>query len=94
MDELKLTGNHLKGSRPVLSFDAAFDAEPHLQLIREMLTQVGAGVLCCVVLGGRRLCVVRCVLLLCCVCGCVCVSCVFAPSFADRAGRQPFPLQR
>ena len=33
MDELKLTGNHLKGSRPVLSFDGAFDTEPHLQLL-------------------------------------------------------------
>jgi hypothetical protein len=26
----------------VLSFDAAFDAEPHLQLLKEMLTQVFA----------------------------------------------------
>ncbi|KDD77106.1 hypothetical protein H632_c18p3 [Helicosporidium sp. ATCC 50920] len=40
MAELKLSGNHLKGSRPVLSFDAAFDEQPHLQLIKEMLTQV------------------------------------------------------
>lgn len=31
MAELKLSGNHLKGSRPVLSFDAAFDEQPHLQ---------------------------------------------------------------
>jgi hypothetical protein len=46
MDELKLTGNHLKGSRPVLSFDAAFDTEPHLQLIKEMFTQVGGLALC------------------------------------------------
>lgn len=30
--ELKLTGNHLKGSRPVLSFDASFDQQPHLQV--------------------------------------------------------------
>jgi hypothetical protein len=30
--ELKLTGNHLKGSRPVLSFDAEFDSMPHLQV--------------------------------------------------------------
>lgn len=42
MDELKLTGNHLKGSRPVLSFDASFDGEPHLQLVKEMLTHVFA----------------------------------------------------
>ncbi|WIA21278.1 hypothetical protein OEZ85_000511 [Tetradesmus obliquus] len=40
MDELKLTGNHLKGSRPVLSFDAAFDAQPHTQLLKEQLAQV------------------------------------------------------
>jgi hypothetical protein len=32
--ELKLTGNHLKGSRPVLSFDAEFDTMPHLQVKR------------------------------------------------------------
>lgn len=42
MAELKLSGNHLKGSRPVLSFDAAFDAEPHLQLLKEIFTQVFA----------------------------------------------------
>jgi hypothetical protein len=42
MDELKLTGNHLKGSRPVLSFDAAFDEEPHLQVLKELLTHVFA----------------------------------------------------
>ena len=39
MAELKLSGNHLKGSRPVLSFDARFDELPHLQLLKEMLTQ-------------------------------------------------------
>jgi len=40
MDELRLTGNALKGSRPILSFDRAFDDEdgaPHLRLIRELL---------------------------------------------------------
>ncbi|KAF8056759.1 BRIX1-1 [Scenedesmus sp. PABB004] len=42
MDELKLTGNHLRGSRPLLSFDAAFDAQPHLQLLKEVLGQVFA----------------------------------------------------
>jgi ribosome biogenesis protein BRX1 len=26
--------------RPVLSFDASFDAQPHLQLLKEMLGQV------------------------------------------------------
>ncbi|KAI7835875.1 hypothetical protein COHA_010223 [Chlorella ohadii] len=42
LEELKLSGNHLKGSRPVLSFDKNFDEEPHLQLLKEMLTQVFA----------------------------------------------------
>lgn len=42
MAELKLSGNHLKGSRPVLSFDATFDQEPHLQVLKEMLTQTFA----------------------------------------------------
>ncbi|KAJ3319925.1 Ribosome biogenesis protein BRX1 [Boothiomyces sp. JEL0866] len=42
MDELKMTGNCLKGSRPLLSFDATFDGEPHLQLLKEMFQQVYA----------------------------------------------------
>lgn len=42
MAELKLSGNHLKGSRPVLSFDAEFDEQPHFQLLKEMFTQVFA----------------------------------------------------
>ena len=37
MDELKLTGNCLKYSRPLISFDSAFNTEPHLQLMKEML---------------------------------------------------------
>lgn len=37
--ELKFTGNHLLYSRPFLVFDASFDSEPHLQLLREMLQQ-------------------------------------------------------
>eukprot|EP00474_Spongospora_subterranea_P009491 CRZ09949.1 hypothetical protein [Spongospora subterranea] len=40
MDELKLTGNCLKGSRPVLSFDAAFDRQPHLTLLKQMFIQI------------------------------------------------------
>ncbi|CEP64241.1 ribosome biogenesis protein BRX1 LALA0_S10e05710g [Lachancea lanzarotensis] len=36
MDELNFTGNCLKGSRPVLSFDARFDTSPHYKLIKEM----------------------------------------------------------
>lgn len=36
MDELNFTGNSLKGSRPILSFDASFDASPEYQLVKEM----------------------------------------------------------
>ncbi|OTA65143.1 Brix-domain-containing protein [Hypoxylon sp. EC38] len=36
MEELHFTGNCLKGSRPILSFDAAFDKEPYLQVIKEL----------------------------------------------------------
>ena len=39
MSELKMTGNCLKASRPVLSFDAAFDAHPHYALMKELLVQ-------------------------------------------------------
>jgi len=42
MEELRLPGNHLLGSRPVLSFDAAFDATSHGRLIKEMLSTVFA----------------------------------------------------
>ena len=45
MDELRLTGNSLKGSRPFLSFDKAFDELPHLQLLKEMFTQVPSKVI-------------------------------------------------
>ena len=38
--ELKLTGNCLKYSRPLLSFDAVFDSKPQWQLTKEMLRQV------------------------------------------------------
>lgn len=40
MKELKLTGNCLKGSRPLLSFDENFAKEPHLQLMKELFTQI------------------------------------------------------
>jgi ribosome biogenesis protein BRX1 len=40
MDELRLTGNCLKGSRPLLSFDKGFDSEPHLKLLKEMFIQI------------------------------------------------------
>eukprot|EP01095_Lingulamoeba_sp_RSL-Kostka_P004289 TRINITY_DN1538_c2_g2_i1.p1 TRINITY_DN1538_c2_g2~~TRINITY_DN1538_c2_g2_i1.p1 ORF type:complete len:294 (+),score=66.80 TRINITY_DN1538_c2_g2_i1:70-951(+) len=41
MSELKLTGNCLRGSRPILSFSAEFDndEEPHLQLLKHMFTK-------------------------------------------------------
>lgn len=45
MDELRLTGNCLRGSRPILSFDKAFDdvdAAPHLRLMRELLAHAFA----------------------------------------------------
>ncbi|XP_065099633.1 ribosome biogenesis protein BRX1 homolog [Paramisgurnus dabryanus] len=37
--ELKMTGNCLKGSRPLLSFDPRFDKEPHYALLKELFTQ-------------------------------------------------------
>jgi ribosome biogenesis protein BRX1 len=40
MDELHFTGNCLKGSRPILSFDSTFDTLPHLQLTKELLTHI------------------------------------------------------
>lgn len=40
MEELKLTGNCLKGSRPVLSFNSEFDSEPHYKLLKELFTQI------------------------------------------------------
>ncbi|TKA81132.1 Ribosome biogenesis protein BRX1 [Friedmanniomyces simplex] len=40
MEELNFTGNCLRGSRPVLSFDKAFDGQAHTRLIKELLTHV------------------------------------------------------
>ncbi|KIJ35753.1 hypothetical protein M422DRAFT_106020, partial [Sphaerobolus stellatus SS14] len=40
MDELKMTGNCLKGSRGILSFDEAFDASEHGKLMKEVLTHI------------------------------------------------------
>ena len=40
MEELRLTGNCLKGSRPILSFDTAFDKEPHLKVLKELFTSI------------------------------------------------------
>ncbi|EAR91085.2 brix domain protein (macronuclear) [Tetrahymena thermophila SB210] len=38
--ELKCTGNCLKGSRHVISFDKSFSEEPSLKLYRELLTHI------------------------------------------------------
>jgi hypothetical protein len=40
MDELKMTGNCLRGSRPFLSFDKSFDEQDHTKLIKQLFTQV------------------------------------------------------
>lgn len=40
MAELKLTGNCLRGSRPLLSFDKNFQNEPQYSLLKELLTQI------------------------------------------------------
>ena len=36
-DELKLTGNCLKYSRPLLSFDVGFEKSTHLRLLKELI---------------------------------------------------------
>ncbi len=41
MDELKMTGNCLRGSRGLLSFDGAFEATEWGRLVKELFTQVG-----------------------------------------------------
>eukprot|EP00794_Sanderia_malayensis_P008171 gene8171-9047_t len=40
MDELKLTGNCLKGSRPLLSFEKVFNETPHNRLLKELIVQI------------------------------------------------------
>ena len=40
MDELKMTGNCMKGSRPILSFDKSFDHIDHLKLIKHLFIDV------------------------------------------------------
>jgi ribosome biogenesis protein BRX1 len=42
MDELKMTGNCLKGSRGILSFDAAFEETEWGRLTKELFTHVSA----------------------------------------------------
>ncbi|KAL8203997.1 UNVERIFIED_CONTAM: Ribosome biogenesis protein BRX1 [Gekko kuhli] len=38
--ELKMTGNCLRGSRPLLSFDSTFDQHPHYALLKELFIQI------------------------------------------------------
>uniref|UniRef100_V9IIS8 Ribosome biogenesis protein BRX1 homolog n=1 Tax=Apis cerana TaxID=7461 RepID=V9IIS8_APICE len=40
MAELKMTGNCLKGSRPLLSFDEHFNTKLHYSLLKELLIQI------------------------------------------------------
>lgn len=40
MDELKLTGNCMKGSRPILSFDESFTRLGHLKLMKELFVDI------------------------------------------------------
>lgn len=40
MDELKMTGNCLKGSRGLVCFDGGWDGDEQWKLLREMLTHV------------------------------------------------------
>lgn len=40
MDELRLTGNCMKGSRPVLTFDESFGRLGHLTLLKELFVDV------------------------------------------------------
>lgn len=38
--ELKMTGNCLRGSRPILSFDPKFDSQPNYKLLKELFIQI------------------------------------------------------
>lgn len=40
MDELKMTGNCMKGSRPILSFDESFTRLGHLKLLKELFIDI------------------------------------------------------
>ncbi|XP_076754667.1 ribosome biogenesis protein BRX1 homolog [Xylocopa sonorina] len=40
MGELKMTGNCLRGSRPLLSFDENFNTKPHYSLLKELFVQI------------------------------------------------------
>mmetsp|Transcript_41173 Transcript_41173/g.63447 ORF Transcript_41173/g.63447 Transcript_41173/m.63447 type:complete len:327 (-) Transcript_41173:93-1073(-) len=40
MDELRLTGNCMKGSRPILTFDESFKRLDHLKLLKELFVDI------------------------------------------------------
>lgn len=40
MDELRLTGNCMRGSRPILTFDDAFTQHDHLKLLKELFVDI------------------------------------------------------
>lgn len=40
IDELKMTGNCLKGSRHVISFDKSFDSAPHWSLLKTLMGHI------------------------------------------------------
>ncbi|KAL8087798.1 hypothetical protein AgCh_037806 [Apium graveolens] len=40
IEELKLTGNHLNNSRPLLTFSSSFGKDTHWKLLKEMITQI------------------------------------------------------
>jgi len=42
MRDLRLSGNCLLGSRPILSFDAGFQQAPHLQVLQQLLAHIFA----------------------------------------------------
>ncbi|KAJ3442977.1 ribosome biogenesis protein brx1 [Anaeramoeba flamelloides] len=42
MSELNMIGNCLNGSRPILTFDKAFDSQPHYKLAKELFCQIFA----------------------------------------------------
>ncbi len=45
LEELNFTGNCLKGSRPILSFDKSFEDAAHTKLIKEMFIQVCSSII-------------------------------------------------
>lgn len=40
MDEMRLTGNCMKGSRPILTFDNSFDKYGHLKVLKEIFVDI------------------------------------------------------